>query len=299
MPVALANPSLTAFCDHYAHLGWLAMIVEVDLTPKPGLVDRDNSGAHHDMTLRDFHHSASIISCGLVDFIRYGAQTARQTETAVFAGLRPLGIVCEQEMYRVTAGVNTHKGTIFALGLLCAALGRHYQLQQPLEPEALCATVARMCEGLVQRELATLAPEQATTAGQFLWLNMGLGGAREMAESGFALVRERALPHYRQCQEEGLPPSLALLDTLLVLIAHNHDTNVASRGGLSGLQWMQQTAQKLLANGGVRCRNSLDAIRDFDNQCIVRHLSPGGSADLLIVTWFLSHLSEFKWSPSC
>ncbi|POT54615.1 triphosphoribosyl-dephospho-CoA synthase CitG [Citrobacter amalonaticus] len=299
MLVALNNPALSAFCSHYAHLGWLAMMTEVNLTPKPGLVDRRNNGAHRDMTLMDFHRSASAIARWLPKFILYGAQTAGMTEAHILPGLRSLGLACEREMYLATEGINTHKGTIFSLGLLCAALGRHYQLHHPQQPEALCETVAKICRGLVARELHILSPEQAKTAGQRLWLNMGLSGARGEAESGFALVCNLALPHYRQCQKEGLPPSLALLNTLLVLIAHNKDTNVASRGGLSGLNWIQHTARELLARVPTSHREHLAAIRQFDDQCIKRHLSPGGSADLLIVTWFLSHLSHFQWSLSC
>ncbi|MGS2977430.1 triphosphoribosyl-dephospho-CoA synthase, partial [Escherichia coli] len=47
--------------DEYALLGWRAMLTEVNLSPKPGIVDRINCGAQKDMALEDFHRSALAI----------------------------------------------------------------------------------------------------------------------------------------------------------------------------------------------------------------------------------------------
>lgn len=105
-----------------------------------------------------------------------------------------------------------------------------------------------------------------------------------------------ALPHYRALLAEGRDPELALLDTLLLLISLNGDTNVASRGGAEGLRWIQQRASTLLRSGGIRSSRDIDALQQFDQQCIERNLSPGGSADLLIVTWFLAQISQIQYS---
>lgn len=88
--------------------------------------------------------------------------------------------------------------------------------------------------------------------------------------------------------EETGDSNLALLQTLLHLMAWNDDTNLVSRGGLAGLNFVQQEAQRLLWQGGVLAHGGLEALRQFDDELIARHLSPGGSADLLAVTWFLS-----------
>lgn len=100
-------------CDAYGHLAWRAMLTEVNLSPKPGLVDRLNCGAHKDMSLTDFHRSALAIQAWLPRFIEYGACCAQMPADAVLNGLRPLGMACEADMFRATAGVNTHKGSIF------------------------------------------------------------------------------------------------------------------------------------------------------------------------------------------
>lgn len=219
----------TSLIDEYALLGWRAMLTEVNLSPKPGLVDRINCGAHKDMALEDFHRSALAIQGWLPRFIEFGACSAEMAPEAVLNGLRPIGMACEGDMFRATAGVNTHKGSIFSLGLLCAAIGRLLQLNQPVTPTTVCSTAASFCRGLTDRELRT--NNSRLTAGQRLYQQLGLTGARGEAEAGYPLVINHALPHYLTLLDQGLDPELALLDTLLLLMATNGDTNVASRGG--------------------------------------------------------------------
>ncbi|MGB7800993.1 triphosphoribosyl-dephospho-CoA synthase CitG [Buttiauxella sp.] len=279
--------------DAYATLAWRAMLTEVNLSPKPGLVDRINSGAHKDMALDDFHRSAEAIQTWLPRFIEYGGFSTQLSPEDVLQGLRPLGMACEAEMFRATAGVNTHKGSIFSLGLLCAAIGRLLQLRLAVTAETICSTVATFCRGLTERELRQ--NNQQLTSGQRLYQQMGLTGARGEAESGYSLVIQHALPHYRSLLAKDLDPELALLDTLLLLMSVNGDTNVASRGGAEGLRWLQKQATKLLQQGGIRTPADLEYLRQFDKQCIERNLSPGGCADLLIVTWFLAQISQVHY----
>jgi triphosphoribosyl-dephospho-CoA synthase len=231
----------TSLIDEYALLGWRAMLTEVNLSPKPGLVDRINCGAHKDMALEDFHRSALAIQGWLPRFIEFGACSAEMAPEEVLHGLRPIGMACEGDMFRATAGVNTHKGSIFSLGLLCAAIGRLLQLNQSITPITICATAASFCRGLTDRELRT--NNSQLTAGQRLYQQLGLTGARGEAEAGYPLVINHALPHYLTLLDQGLDPELALLDTLLLLMAINGDTNVASRGGEGGLRWLQREAQ--------------------------------------------------------
>lgn len=112
MPVETTALPATLF-EAYGHLAWRAMLTEVNLSPKPGLVDRLNCGAHKDMSLTDFHRSALAIQAWLPRFIEFGACCAQLPAHEVLNGLRPLGMACEADMFRATAGVNTHKGSIF------------------------------------------------------------------------------------------------------------------------------------------------------------------------------------------
>ncbi|QGH62969.1 triphosphoribosyl-dephospho-CoA synthase CitG [Serratia proteamaculans] len=272
----------------FAHAAYRALLVEVNLTPKPGLVDRHNNGAHRDMNLGHFYRSARAIGIWLPRFIRQGRDDAFRPAVEQLLRLRPLGLACENHMFQATGGVNTHKGSVFSLGLLCAAFGRRYQQQRHIDAKTLCSEVARMCDGLVARELQQHNALQ--TAGQRLFAEHGLSGARGEAESGFERVINGALPLYRQRLNAGCDEQTALMDSLLWLMAHNDDTNVASRGGIEGLHWLQQRAAGLLAQGGAQGEQGIQRLRQFDADCIMRNLSPGGSADLLIVTWLLAQL---------
>ncbi|PVZ80272.1 triphosphoribosyl-dephospho-CoA synthase CitG [Serratia sp. S1B] len=280
--------SLSSPSQHFARNAFRALLVEVNLTPKPGLVDRRNNGAHRDMDLGHFYRSSRAIAWWLPHFIRQGQVDAALPVEQQLARIRPLGLACEAQMFLATGGVNTHKGSIFSLGLLCSAFGRLQQQQQQIDSTSLCHQVAQTCRGLVNRELLHNNTEQ--TAGQRLFAKFGLSGARGEAESGFQQVINGALPWYQQRIAEGCSEQIALLDSLLWLMAFNDDTNVASRGGIAGLRWLQHYAQQLLAQGGAGAPQGIARLRQFDAACIARNLSPGGSADLLIVTWLLAQL---------
>ncbi|MFL3319462.1 triphosphoribosyl-dephospho-CoA synthase CitG [Klebsiella michiganensis] len=264
-----------------------ALLTEVRLTPKPGLVDIRNAGAHRDMDLASFEASTAAVAPWMEKFFIMGHDTANITPEQVLTMLRPVGMACETDMLEATGGVNTHRGAIFAFGLLCAAAGRLVARGEPVEQHRVCDRVARFCRGLVGRELSS--PEgMKVSKGEEHFLRYGLSGARGEAESGFRTVRTQAMPVFNRVMADTGDTNLALLQTLLHLMAWNDDTNLVSRGGLEGLNFVQQQAQKLLWEGGVLTDGGLEALRRLDDELIIRHLSPGGSADLLAVTWFLS-----------
>lgn len=253
-----------------------ALRQELDLTPKPGLVDRANSGAHRDMDYALFLASIDAITPWFARFEQAGFDHAHKPASAQLRLIRPMGIACEQAMFAATDGVNTHKGGIFSLGLLSFAAGRLRGLGWQLSADALCNEVSAICRGLVARELAGRA--QAITAGEKQFRDYGLTGARGEAEQGFITVRRAVLPFWQQEQGER-----RLHNALLRLMAVNRDSNLVSRGGLAGLRYVQDYAQQLLATGWEK-----DDLRQMDQALIARHLSPGGSADLLAVAYVLA-----------
>lgn len=279
-------PVPTLFPEQFARCGYQALLTEATLTPKPGLVDCRNNGAHLDMTIGHFFRSARTIGRWLPVFARRGMEDASLPAEFALARLRPAGLACESHMLRATGGVNTHKGSIFSLGLLCCAYGRLHQQKRPTSATAICAEVAAMCHGVVARELEQDNPRQ--TAGQRLFAAYGLPGARGEAEQGYPLVINGALPLYHRRIASGFSEHIALTDCLLWLMAHNDDTNVVSRGGMEGLRWLQQRSAELLAQGCEGKVRRRGALLQFDDECIARNLSSGGSADLLSVTWLLA-----------
>lgn len=191
-------------------------------------------------------------------------------------------------MLAATGGVNTHKGAIFSLGLLCAAAGRLGRAHWA-EPERLLDECAAMTQGLSAADFAGLTPENARTTGQRLYLERGITGVRGEAEQGFPLVRGVGLPKLEAALEAGLSLNDAGCAALLALMAQNTDTNVIHRGGFAALEELRRTAAELLE---AEPFPSAQALEMLDEAMIARRLSPGGSADLLALCFLLHLLRE-------
>ncbi len=271
------NPLALVTAQQIAVWSQEALTREVWLSPKPGLVDARNSGAHRDMDLALFMRSIRAIAPWFSHFVTVGEQSAALPAADALAQARLPGLACEQAMFSATGGVNTHRGGIFALGLLCFAAGR--LSDAVLTQQTLCNEVAALCHGMVARELKHSSRE--ATIGERLYHRFGLTGARGEAQSGFATVRRHVLPYWHQ----EVDPTRRLLNALLRLMAVNADTNVVSRGGIDGLRFVQQSARRLLIAGW--CTDDLLAM---DAALTERNLSPGGSADLLAVSMVLAAL---------
>ena len=135
---------------------------EVTTTPKPGLVDRRNSGSHRDMDVFTFIDSAAALYPYFEACARTGRETAEQPAPETFAALRPLGCEAEGEMLDATGGVNTHKGAVFSVGIVCAALGR---LDRSLwvDVARVLSEVSAMTVGLSEKDFADVTAENAAT----------------------------------------------------------------------------------------------------------------------------------------
>lgn len=265
-----------------------ALLREVWLTPKPGLVDLRNTGAHRDMTVGTFEVSAIAIRPFFDEFTAAGAASADAPAPHALAELREIGMACERAMFRATHGVNTHKGAIFAFGLLLGAAGRLLALGKDLEADSLCREVALITAGLVGREL-NARHRTASTAGEHAFQRYGLAGARGEAQSGFATVRTAGLPAFREVARRGGSTEHALLAAMVDLLTVNADTNLIARGGPGAVTLVRHHAVRVTAAGPFApdFRHRLVAMDDI---LIERNLSPGGTADLVGVTWFLAQL---------
>ena len=195
-------------------------------------------------------------------------------------------------MLEVTGGVNTHKGAIFLLGLLCAAMGRLWDPGTPCrDPEALGAECAAMVAAATAAHWSELKahPERAATAGDNFYLQYGLTGARGEAAQGLPGAVNIALPVYETALAQGLDHNHAGTAALLHLIARGLDTNMVRRGGWEGAQAAARETQALLDRAPFP---PLDAISALDDAFIAQNLSPGGCADLLAGTYLLHGWKE-------
>lgn len=271
--------------DRVSALACRAMVWEVLVTPKPGLVDRVNSGSHSDMDVFTFAASAAAITPYLRDAYLLGCKTPDRVQ--LLAALRGAGRLAEEEMNRATGHVNTHKGLVYSLGLLCAALGRCEAEGSPALLFEECGALARLT---MEADFGSHTPTRATT-GHRLYKAHGIGGIRAEAANGFPSVRQIALPLLTRLRKEGLSPNDAGAYTLLALLGRVTDTNMIARGGMETASQAKAAAYALLPdeNGSLP---HLSALEELDAQFIRDHLSPGGCADLLAIAFFLYYLNE-------
>ena len=260
-----------------------ALIEEVNTTPKPGLVDRRNNGSHKDMDLNMFYASALALKSYFSECVAIGQNTAALAPDATFAQLRTAGIAAEKAMYRVTGGVNTHKGIIYSMGILCGALGRLWDaLAEPTDTGAIFKQCAKMVSKAVTEDFAV---KSADTAGLQLHKQYGLTGIRGEVAAGFPSIVNVSLPAYKNATAQGLSTQEAGRIALLHLIAHIKDTNLYHRGGTAGAAFAAESAKELL--GSTPTEAQLEAL---DDAFIARNLSPGGCADLLAITYLITSL---------
>lgn len=288
----LLNEEITLNNVEYlpSQLAIKALLKEVCLSPKPGLVDMYNNGSHRDMDFTTFIHSIQAVAGWFDKFYQYGVMSVGNQPEDFLANIRPIGIQCEQAMYFATHNVNTHKGGIFAFGLLLGVIGQLEQQKSILNYQTICNGVAQICQGIVNRELQQLNSQ--SSAGEKLFQQYQLPGARGEAESGYATVRTISLPVYHDMIQTGFDEETALLQAMLHLLAYNQDTNLVARGGLEGLHFVQTAAKQLIRKGGMRHKEGRTDLSKLDQSLIKRYLSPGGTADLIAITWFLAQYSN-------
>ena len=270
-----------------------SLIDEVNTTPKPGLVDRRNNGSHKDMTIQHFITSANALKPYFAECVKIGQETAHLPPANTFPLLRKAGITAEKAMYRATGGVNTHKGAIYTMGILCGSIGRLWSAERPI---ADIPAILEECAKTVQSSVtADFAAAVGATAGEQLYLKLGMGGIRAEVAAGLPSVSKIGLPCYQNAIAAGMTPNDAGVVTLLHLIAQVDDTNLYHRGGTEGAKWASNTVKRLLQSHPNPSVHQLEAL---DNAFITRNLSPGGCADLLAVTYLLQDLTTTYICPT-
>ena len=269
------------------HAASEAMRAELETTPKPGLVDRADCGAHRDMNYALFERSITAIRPYLLRM----AHEARGCAPSVglFETLRRTGLEAERAMFSATGGVNTHKGQIFVLTLLIAATASRADFSAP---EARAA-VRLMTRGMVENELRqALRFRPPVSHGEMLFLKYGATGVRGEAEAGFPAIFETGLPVYRGLIGRGLSRNDAAAETLLHIMCAAWDSTVLHRGGNQALDRVRQMSRRVLELGALTTAPGRLLLEEVNRSFIEHGISPGGSADLLAGTLFLYSLEE-------
>ena len=292
------------------------LLYEVSTTPKPGLVDRNNSGSHSDMDFFTFLDSSASLIPWFREFFCLGWDHADEADEQIFERLRYAGQRAETAMFSATHGINTHKGLVFASAILCGALGKvHAGKRLPLP----AGEVLKECKKLGNCSLGDLAklfnhqnksshassidvnsqdsrgsmpmdtknhPTQAEPSalsnGERIFSSYGIQGARGEAAAGFPSAVLIGLPALKKWLAAGFSLNDAAAMALLTLISEVDDTNMVHRGGPELAKKSKEQAKHLLS--AVTNNSFKEILSSLDEQYIAMHLSPGGCADLLAVS---------------
>ncbi len=270
-----------------------ALLKEVNLSPKPGLVDQLNNGSHNDMDLQTFYDSARAISPFFEGYFLLG-YTHLGTPAALFEKVRDLGACAEEEMMLATNQINTHKGANFSFAVIIGSIGNYYQENEQRDfteetTNFILNYTKEMCSGLSTRDFRHLTNKQKLTNGEKLFLNKGIKGIRGEAESGYESLKNILLPSLRK--HAYLEEEERYLRGFIDLMSEVEDSNIYHRGGEEGLLFLKEESKKIQQLEGPKAE-LVDHLHSLDKKMITKNLSPGGSADLLSLGIFLSSLER-------
>ena len=274
-PNSLAMPA--APIPQAAGIGALArrcLDLELETWPKPGLVSPADSGSHDDMDADLLRRSAVVLEPFFAALATAGRRGATMEE------LRRIRRRAEAAMLAETGDVNTHRGAIFGLGLLCAAAGR-------IDGSRRTGTLGTLVR-TIWGEAIGAAPLSTRSHGAIAARAHNVSGARGEAAGGFRTLYDVGLPGLaegrRLAPHDASPARVQAFFTLLASVA---DTNILLRGGAEGLAFARAAATDFLARGGVGADQWREAALDIHRAFVARRLSPGGCADLLAMTLFV------------
>jgi len=280
--------SETAF--DVAEMALKAMLYEIACHPSPGLVSPVSRGAHPDMDYFLFLDSTVSLNRHFHHICEAGIRSA--DPNALFCEIRELGKVAELAMFTSTGGINTHKGMLFILGILAAAVSRTAYAGNGFTD--VRPTVQIMCRGLVQNELNGLknrVQRDSCSHGERLYLLHEAEGVRGEMERGLPTVYEFGLELYDSSAD--LSWNDRLVHALLGIMGHCDDTTILHRKDMETLEAVKAQAIEALNLGGMRTTEGRVAVEAMNERFNREGISPGGSADLLGATVFLSMARQY------
>ena len=267
-----------------ASLALKALLYEISLTPKPGLVDRLSNGSHADMNFLTFADSSAAISFYFEELVQAGFAFHVEEYTRALPIIRNIGLRMEAAMFRATGNINTQKGLIFLMGLTLFSCGKLYSSLNQFDPQSFRSIVRDICRDIVKRELKE-SKSSNLTHGLDVFHSSGFSGARGEAEGGFQTIFKIGLPYLA---EENQLNDTTLIQCFLAIASENMDTNILYRGGQDVLRNFQKLCKAALEN--FTDSNYLE-VEEF---CRNEYISPGGSADLLALSIFFWSVMKFE-----
>lgn len=272
-----------AFCAEVGRIATVSLYDELSLYPKPGLVSMIDNGSHDDMTAETFLRSLFSLRHY---FVRMAEAGMRKQP---FLTLKHLGIAAEERMMLATGGINTHRGAIFAVGLLCAASGACRAHNIPLSASSVRDALFREWGNELLRHAQDI---KGSSHGIQVANRYAASGAREEAALGMPSVFDIALPMLKATLGKTDCWERARIDALFALMASVSDTNVYYRGGAQGAEMVKTCAQNFLARGGTASADWREYAISCHRSFTEKKLSPGGAADLLGASCFVFRVEK-------
>ena len=275
-----------------------SLLYEVNASLKPGLVDRLHNGAHQDMDLMTFVDSAYALTPYFTLCARKGLEFSGKEEElpGMFEALRIMGKEGEKIMKTAARGANPHKGMIFSGGIFCFCAGYGAgSLRLDFQNEDFPKVLGRLCRiltGNLMKDYKKLDKVPPVTHGEKLYKEHGVRGIRGEAAAGYSHVLDKGISFFEKMLEEGYSPNKAGLLTLLQYIASIEDTNMMIRSDFDTVQRIQKEMKRFLRTAGPE--QQLEIIPALDAYFVKKNISPGGSADMLALTYFLYFLKKKK-----
>ena len=258
----LVYPTTIPFLLSY--LAVQSIKAELDTTPKPGLVDKADNGAHSDMdynlmmkSIYSLHPYFTKLSC-----------LAYNKDVIDIDKIKIIGIEAEKQMLFTTNGVNTYKGALFSMGLVLYAASYLCQQRDKVQEQQLQKTI---------KLLSTKFSQPDDTHGKKVIEKHNIKGALNSAIDGYTLLFDEWLPFYRKHRNE----EYSLIKLLLFIMTNLDDTNIYYRKGEEVVAHVKQQAQEILDDF------SIDRVEKLNREFVKENISPGGAADMLSLTLFI------------
>ena len=281
------------FCTYISNIAIKSLLYEVSVSPKPGLVDRSNSGAHNDMDFFTFIDSSVSLIYYFYNCTKEGMLFQGEDKTKLLKLIRPYGLKAEADMFKATNGINTHKGLIFSMGIIAAAAGQHYvEFNKKQIATIEISNRVKAIAKNITKELDDIEEREDLTYGERLYLKYGIKGIRGEVENGFPTVTNYSLPVLRGLSNKDIHINHKLVHVLLHLLENTEDSNILGRHNLETLEYVKDKAKNALSHGGYLTPHGRLYVEEMDKYFIERNISPGGSADLLAITIMLYMLEK-------
>ena len=287
----MENFFISRLSNHIGLLMQKALFCEVNTSLKPGLVDRLHNGSHKDMGLSTFIKSAYSLSDYFCQCVKEGlsCDCSKKDLPLLFQKLRSIGKQAEKTMLFATQGINTHKGIIFSGGILCGAIGYYISTNsRDISSENFLSSLSEICRYMLPallNDYLTLTQNTAKTNGEKLYLEYKITGIRGEAKEGFPHLFNTGFPLFQAVLKEDFTLWQAGLITLLHYIAYTEDTNLIIRSDYQLACKIQKDLQKFLNHATYE--EQLSILPKLDDFFVSQNISPGGSADMLALTYFL------------